>query len=450
MPVFPALLPLVLKSIAIALLALGAVSFAILIQGSFVLRRLARDNPRDDAAAILKSSLTPQTGVLFTTATGGLGARAFTRRLLGLHFGHHEVVVALNGVAETELDVWRTDFRLAPSQRQIAGVLPTGTVRGVFESRDLFRLVIVDLERSEAQLAWNAAANASQGAIVAFFGEGCDFEPDALLRLIPPMLEDPKTVAVCGVAPGVPGGSLFQQFAALDYLRSWLSRAAAFSGWNLLTPPPASAILISRDALIRAGGFRTSLTELFLRLHIAGRSSPPGYRVSFAPKAGLRITGRSSRPQYRIAFVPNAGCRQRAPKSPGEFRRTVAFTQREAARCALTRSAFPVWLRGGLVAIHFVWPALELLSYALLIAGIVNHWVDWQLATLVLLSTVGLGALLSMSAVALRELAEYHGSDPGRLARLFFSAIPENLGFRQMRCLWLIAPLGVAEANQLD
>ncbi len=430
MPAFlPTLIPILLKCIALFLLVLGAVSFAILIQGSFVLRRMARDNPRDDASAILKSSLTPQAAVVLATASGGLRARVFTRRLLGLHFGDHEVVVALNGLPDTELAAWREEFRLASCDRPIAGALPMGKVRGVFESRDLFRLVVIDLERTERPLAWNTAANAAQGSIIAFFGEGCDFEADALLRLIPPMLEEPHTVAVCGVAPGVPNGGLLQQFAALDYLRGWLSRAAAFSGWNLLTPPPASATLIARDALIRAGGFRTSLTELFLQLHISGRSS---------------------RKPYRIAFVPNAGCRQRTPKSQREFHHAVAFTQREAARCALTRSAFPLWLRGGLVTIHFVWPALELLAYPLVVVGLVTHWIDWQLAALVLLATVGLGTLLSMSAVALRELAEYHGSDPGRLARLFFAAIPENLGFRQMRCFWLIAPWGGAEANRLD
>ena len=178
--------------------------------------------------------------------------------------------------------------------------------------------------------------------------------------------------------------------------------------------------------------------------------APAGQAAWQAVTTSPSAIGRSSRSAHRIAFVPNSGCRQRPPKSPGEFRRTVAFTQREAARCALTRSAFPVWLRLGLVAVHFLWPALELLAYALLAVGIVNHWVDWQLTTLVLLASVGLGTLLSMSAVALRELAEFHGSDPGRLARLFFSAIPENLGFRQMRCLWLIAPWGASAANQLD
>jgi hypothetical protein len=58
---------------------------------------------------------------------------------------------------------------------------------------------------------------------------------------------------------------------------------------------------------------------------------------------------------------------------------------------------------------------------------------------LVLLATVGMGIVLSMAAVVLRELAEPNSPDERRMAAMFFAAIPENLGYRQLRNLWLIA-----------
>ena len=60
------------------------------------------------------------------------------------------------------------------------------------------------------------------------------------------------------------------------------------------------------------------------------------------------------------------------------------------------------------------------------------------LAGLVLLSTAGMGILVSMTAVVLRELATLRGSDPATLSARFFAAIPENLGYRQVRNLCLI------------
>ena len=88
---------------------------------------------------------------------------------------------------------------------------------------------------------------------------------------------------------------------------------------------------------------------------------------------------------------------------------------------------------------RFLCPLVETAAYVLAAVGLSMGWVDVPLAILLLLSTAATGMVLSMAAVMLRELAAYHGSDPGRLAAMFFAAIPENLGYRQLRNLWLIA-----------
>ena len=53
-----------------------------------------------------------------------------------------------------------------------------------------------------------------------------------------------------------------------------------------------------------------------------------------------------------------------------------------------------------------------------------------------------------MAAVVLRELAEPSGIAPALLAALFLAAIPENLGYRQIRNLWMIAGFFGAQAPQ--
>jgi hypothetical protein len=58
---------------------------------------------------------------------------------------------------------------------------------------------------------------------------------------------------------------------------------------------------------------------------------------------------------------------------------------------------------------------------------------------LVLVTGIGGGMVNSMAAVVLRELAEPSGIAAAPLAALFLTAIPENLGYRQLRNLWLIA-----------
>jgi hypothetical protein len=50
-----------------------------------------------------------------------------------------------------------------------------------------------------------------------------------------------------------------------------------------------------------------------------------------------------------------------------------------------------------------------------------------------------MGIVVSMAAVVLREFAGTDTPDERRMAAMFFASIPENLGYRQLRNLWLIA-----------
>jgi hypothetical protein len=74
-------------------------------------------------------------------------------------------------------------------------------------------------------------------------------------------------------------------------------------------------------------------------------------------------------------------------------------------------------------------------------AGWITGLVQPALAALVLVTSIGAGIVISVAAVVLRELAESSGMAPGSLAALCLTAIPENVGYRQIRNLWLIAGL---------
>jgi len=416
------LLPEVLEAIVAFLLLSGGFCFALMAKGAFVLRHLARENPRADGVSLLKSRLAPAVSVIAFPSDGGAESRAQVRLLVGLQFGNHEVVLVLIAPGDADLAAWSEEFHLEPSLRQVSGSLPMGDVRSVLESRDPIRLTAIVLEPCGRGQALNAAVNAAQCPVIGLFGGSSEFDSESLLRLIRPMLEDPqRTIAVCGVAPAPTGRGLVAQFAALDFLRVWLSRQSALSGWNLLTPAPGSAVLIGRESIVKVGGFRAGALELVLRLH---------------------ADARASKRAYRVAFVPGSGCLQRRPRSLGELRAEVVRDGQGVTRAVFTQGALPWWLRCGLFSARFVRPLLETLAYILTVAGLATRWIGWPLALLVLLSTAGMGMLLSMAAVSLRELAEYRGSDPARLARLFLAAVPENLGFRQLRNLWSLALWG--------
>ncbi|HLK69066.1 MAG TPA: glycosyltransferase family 2 protein [Bryobacteraceae bacterium] len=422
-------LAIVLLVVVVLLFAMGTMSFIAMMKGCFFLRRLARTTPRYDSNILLKSPLVPAVSVVVPIPDVSPESREFAQRLAELHFGKHELVLVLDGPSEMELETWTKEFRLCLSARGATEDLPCKAIRGIYESRDPLRLVVVDKERGGLADALNAGINVAASPVIGFVEPDSHFEPTVLLSLIRPMLDDPgRTVAVCGVmpAPGTAQASWATRFGELEMVRMWLARCAGFAGWNRLVPVPGTSMLILRDAIIKMGGFPGGPLELFLHLHGNARASGKQYRVAFVPEM--------------VSYLP-------AAESIEDLRQRTRFEEGEIAEAVRHRKLISGglsaigWALPGILCERGLRPLLETAAYVLVVFGLLTGSVDLAMAGLVLLSTVVMGILISMSGVVFRELAEFGASEPNHLARLFFSAVPENLGYRQVRNLWLIGGL---------
>jgi cellulose synthase/poly-beta-1,6-N-acetylglucosamine synthase-like glycosyltransferase len=407
------------------LLASSAAAVWPLWKGCRVLRGLARVGTRDDVPILLKSPRVPAVSVLAVAHDASPESRAFARRLLDLHFGHHELVLVLEGVSAEDLALWTEEFHLVPSHRSTSGELPASQATAAYESTDPLSMLVLLKEPAGAADAWNAAVNAASSPVIALFDPRNEFAPESLLRLIRPMLDEPELVfVVVGAAPAPPAAGLPGSFADIEATRLWLGRCAALAPFrNMLAPVPGSTTLVRRDAIVLAGGFSAGTLELILHLQGRARRAVKPYRAAFVPEP--------------VSYLP-------APRTLAELRRRTLSDQRSLAGALRHRKSIMggrFALGWGLPAITFYrfWrPLLETVAYVVAIVGLPLGLVSPGLGLLVLLSTVGAGILVSMTAVILRELADFRGSDPARLTRLFWAAIPENLGYRQIRNLWLI------------
>ena len=411
------------QAMAIVLFAMGIAAFVSLLKGSLLLRRMARAGRQDCGPVILKSPLVPAVSTIAAPPDASAESLRFTRRLLDLHFGRNEVVIVLDGPSEAELEVWSREFRLCASTRVIEKTLPTAAVRGVYESQDPVRVVVIDKEWGGSVDAWNAGVNASTSPVLGLLDPETDFIPEVLLRLIQPMLEAAdETIAVSGGVSAPPAEGMAAQFGALESLRAWLTRGAAFATRNMTLPFSGSSLLVRRASVVNAGGFTAGPLELFVRLH------------------GLALA--AGKP-YRIAFLPEPVSHARTPRTLGELRVQVESDQQEIVHAFLHRVAlagpFGWSTMRGLFYLRAVRPVLEIAAYGLAIFGLIAGRVDIYTVLLVFLATVGMGMVLSMAAVVLREVAEPNSPDERRMAAMFFAAIPENFGYRQLRSLWLIA-----------
>jgi len=269
--------------------------------------------------------------------------------------------------------------------------------------------------------AFNAGVNAAQYSVIGLVDDEAEFIPEFLLRLIRPMLGDwDRTVGVCGVAPAVAAPGLAGKIGAIESLRMWLVRCAAFSAWNKLLPVPGACMLVKREAVCSVGGFRGGTTELFLDLHAANRANKSPWRIAFVASP--------------VSFRPAAA-------TWDDLRRQVKSDQRELTAALRDLGSGAGYEFFGLFCSRGLRPVLETAACVLAVAGWITGLIQPALAALVLVTSIGAGIVISVAAVVLRELAESSGMAPGSLAALCLTAIPENVGYRQIRNLWLIAGL---------
>jgi len=415
----PSMLPYLVAALALVLAVFAGAAFDSLLKGCFELRRSLRATSYNFDSVLLKSTLVPPASVLCLAFDASEKSRGLVRRLLDFHFGKHEVVLVLNAPTPEELACWTREFHLYRLPRVMSEIRPTAPIRGCYVSSDPIRFVVLDKEAGSVADGLNAAVNAAQFPIIGLVDAEAEFIPECMLRMIRPMLADwDRTMAVCGVAPPDPAPGLAGSLGALEALRLWLGRCAALSAWNRLLPVPGACMLVKREAIAAVGGFRGGITALFLELHAANRTRAPRQTVAFV------ATPVSARP---------------AAATWSDLRRQATRDQRQLGAAMRQLGPGPVREFLGLYCIRGLWPLVETAAYLVAAYGWISGAVPPDLAALVLVVSVGGGIVTSMAAVVLRELAEPSGVAPEALGALCLLTVPENLGYRQVRNLWLIA-----------
>jgi cellulose synthase/poly-beta-1,6-N-acetylglucosamine synthase-like glycosyltransferase len=422
--------------------AINLIYFGLMVLGYFWLRRVRGVLPRATRDALLRSPLLPQVAVLAPAYNESATCRESVRAMLALNYPNHEVIVINDGSKDDTLDILIEEFKLYRCGRTGSGDLPTARIRGVYESRDPIRLVVVDKENGGKADSLNAGINVARAPLVCAVDSDSLMEDNALLYVVAPFLEDETTIAAGGiirVANGcsVEGGRVTEVraprrwiplFQAVEYLRAFLGGRVAFSFLNSLLIISGAFGVFRRDAVLEAGGYRTSTVgedmELVVRLHKIWREKRRTYRVVFVPEPvcwtevpeTLRVLQRQ-RNRWQRGTVDSVGLHRRMLLNPRYG--------------ILGLFALPYFL-----LFEMLGPAIELLGYAVTIIGVVFGLIDIELALLFLAVSILFGILLSMSAVVLEELTQRRYPRPADLARLFAAAVVENLGFRQLLTIW--------------
>lgn len=408
------------------------------------LHRLAHDAAERQLEEPAGAGLEPGVSIIVPAFDEAPTIAGAVRSLLQLDYPDHEVIVVNDGSRDDTLAVLVREFELVRFPEAYRIQLPVQPVHQVLRSPRFPRLRVIDKVNGGRSDAVNAGLNAAQRELVCLVDADSVLLRDSLHRLVRPMLRDPRVVACGGTVRLSNGCRIARGFVeSVDVPRSWLARVQVVEylrgflygriGWTAMNALPlisGAFGLFRRADVVAAGGLSVHTIgedmELVLRLH-------------------RRM--RAQRADYRIVFVPDAVCWTEAPERLSVLRSQRRRWQRGlmeslwANRSLLGRGAIGGVAMPFLLVFEGLGPVVELLGYAVMILLVATGQLSVPGFGAFLLLALGLGILLSATALLLEEIAFRTYGRTRHLGQLLAAILLENLGYRQLNAWWRVQGL---------
>jgi cellulose synthase/poly-beta-1,6-N-acetylglucosamine synthase-like glycosyltransferase len=371
------------------------------------------------------------------------------KNLLDLEYPELEVIVINDGSRDKTLQMIQESFRLRLVRAVYVQQTNTARVRGLYRSDLDPRLVVVDKEAGGSKAdAVNAGLNAATLPYVCVVDADSVLERDALLRIMVPVLADPKrVVAVGGIVRVLNGSEIeagrvrrvrlprkpIEAIQVVEYLRAFLIGREAWARGNM-SMIISGAFGVFRTDLVRAvGGYRANAIgedfDLVTRLH-----------------RYLRDT----HSDYQIKFVPDPVCWTEVPSDLRSLARQRARWQKGLLDVLWPNKDMllrPRYGRIGWLALPYLW-LFELLAPIVELAGIVT--IAWaallgvlsrEFALQFLFFGYAFATMISIGSVLQEELTYKRYNDWKDVARLVAYCFFEHFPYRQLHMFWRLQGL---------
>lgn len=396
---------------------------------------------------LLSSTLSPTISILAPAFNEEATIEGSLRALLALQYPRLEVIVISDGSKDETVKVLIERFDLVPVKTIYEKRIKTKPVRNLYRSSTYPSLVVVDKENGGKADALNVGLSFARGELVCAMDADTLIESDGLQRMVRPFLYATDVVATGGTIRVVNGSEVkfgrivktrvstnaLAGIQVVEYLRAFLFGRL---GWNRL----GGNIIISgafglfrRESVVSAGGYLHDTVgedmELVLRLkRLSYEQGGPG-TIAFVPDPvawtevpeSLRVLGRQRDRWHR--GLADVLWRHRKMFLNPRYGVTGLFV-------------FPYY-----VFVELLAPVFEAVGLISLAFGMISGMIDWRFAVLFPLTAYGLGTALTAFTLILEDISFHRYETFRDRGLLFWWALMENLGYRQMTVYWRLRGL---------
>ncbi|HYL10576.1 MAG TPA: glycosyltransferase [Candidatus Acidoferrales bacterium] len=398
---------------------------------------------------IKDTPLAPPITILAPAHNEEKSIRVAVRNLLELDYPEIEVIVINDGSVDGTLEELNKEFRLRLIRVVYIPQVQSAQVKALYRCEADPRLLVIDKEPGGSKAdAVNAGLNAVTSPYVCVVDADSILEKDALLRIMIPILADPKRVVCVGGIVRVLNGSEIEEghmrrvrlprksievIQVVEYLRAFLIGREAWAHANMLMII-SGAFGVFRTELVRAvGGYRPSAIgedfDLVARMH-------------------RRLLEQGA--DYHISFVPDPVCWTEVPADLRSLARQRSRWQKGLLdvlwpnRDMLFR---PRYGRIGCLALPYLW-VYELLAPVIELGGIVTIALAAWFGVLsrgffiqFLIFGYAFATVISIGSVLQEEMTYKRYNDWKDVARLVSYCFFEHFPYRQLHMIWRLQGL---------
>lgn len=361
--------------------------------------------------------------------------------LLALDYPELEFIVVNDGSQDRTLELLQNAFRLRPVRAVYVPQVQCATVRTIYRSDIDPRLMVLDKEGAGAKAdAINAGLNAATCPYICVVDADSILERDALLRIMTPVLADPKRVVSVGgivrVANGseirdgrmhrvrLPWGSI-EIIQVVEYLRAFLVAREAWASQNMLMIISGAFGVFKTDLVRSVGGYNARAIgedfELVVRLH-----------------RHLLAKGED----YKIDFVPDPVCWTEAPSDWTSLGRQRSRWQKGLLDGLWRHRSLlfhPQYGRTGFFALPYLWifeffaPIFETLGIITIVLAAILGVLNREFFLQFLIFGYAFATAISVGSVLQEELTYRRYNDWQDVARLLAYCFLEHFPYRQIQ-----------------